>query len=195
MLWTGHDRYLKNPDYFWNRPQLTLDAARLLASRRPASWPPIFPASAGPATIGSSVKRILHAAGAMTVEQLCNLGAVAGRSWHLFAAPLRVRGTAGSIIRACALVDWRASELVDMTHDIFPGMPALGAVPAYWTRAQPSGDRPVLSRRPVLPDPCDDAQRACRDALRRTVPFATSMVRPSMTSLCPEWCIRPSSST
>jgi kynurenine formamidase len=46
-----------------------------------------------------------------------------------------VGGTAGSIIRACALVDWKATKLVDMTHDIVPGMPALGAVPSYWTRA------------------------------------------------------------
>jgi kynurenine formamidase len=135
VLWTGHDRYLKNPDYFWNRPQLTAAAAQLLAARRPGIVAADFPGIGRPSDDRFEVKRILHAAGVMTVEQLCNLGAVAGRSWHLFAGPLRVRGTAGSIIRACALVDWKATKLVDMTHDIFPGMPALGAVPSYWTRA------------------------------------------------------------
>jgi hypothetical protein len=69
-----------------------------------------FPGIGRPSDDRFEVKRILHAAGVMMVEQLCNLGAVAGRSWHLFAGPLRVRGTAGSIIRACAQVERRAYD-------------------------------------------------------------------------------------
>jgi len=46
------------------------------------------------------VKRALHRAGVMTVEQLSNLESVEGKRWHLFAAPLRVRGMAARM--ACS---------------------------------------------------------------------------------------------
>lgn len=135
VLWTGHDRYLKDPDYFWNRPALTAQGAQALARLAPGLVAADFP-GIGPASDRHfAIKRILHAAGAMTAEQLCNLGALSGRAWHLFAAPLRVRGSPGSLIRACALVDWAATELVDLTHEIWSGMPSLGAVPQSWPRA------------------------------------------------------------
>ena len=135
VLWTGHDKYLKNPDYFWNRPMLTAEGAHALAARRPGLVAADFPGIGRPSDEQFEAKRILHAAGAMTVEQLCNLAPLAGKIWHLFAGPLRVRGAAGSLVRACALVNWTATEIVDLTHDIFPRMPALGAVPVTWNRA------------------------------------------------------------
>lgn len=134
-LWTGHDRYLKNPDYFWNRPVLTAEGAHALARLAPGLVATDFPGIGPPSDGHFAVKRILHAAGAMTAEQLCNLACLSGRDWHLFAAPLRVRGSPGSLIRACALVEWAATELVDLTHEIWSGMPSLGAVPQYWPRA------------------------------------------------------------
>jgi len=135
VLWTGHDLYLKDPDYFWNRPQLTKDGAEFLAKKKPGIVAADFPGIGTPNDDRYEIKRILHKAGIMTFEQLCNLAAVAGKKWHLYAGPLRVRGTAGSIVRACALVNWRAKEIVDLTLDTFPGMPTLGAVPSYWARA------------------------------------------------------------
>lgn len=135
VLWTGHDLYLKDPDYFWNRPQLTKDGAELLVKARIGIVAADFPGIGRPSDDRYEIKRILHRGGIMTVEQLCNLKKTEGKNWHLFAGPLRVRGAAGSLIRACALVNWRAKRLVDMTLEFYPGMPALGAVPTYWTRA------------------------------------------------------------
>lgn len=135
VLWTGHDLYWKHPDFFWNRPQLTLDAAEWLAQRKPGLVGADFPGIGRPSDERFEVKRCLHRAGIMTVEQLMRLHALAGRRWHLFCGPLRIRGTAGSLVRAVALVDWDAREIVDLTLDTFPGMPTLGAVPSYWTRA------------------------------------------------------------
>ncbi|MBM3649486.1 MAG: hypothetical protein FJX11_17030 [Alphaproteobacteria bacterium] len=135
VLWTGHDLYLKDPDYFWHRPQLTPDGAEYLIGRKAGIVAADFPGIGKPSDDRFTVKRILHRGGAITAEQLANLAPLAGKSWHLFCGPLRVRGTAGSIVRAVGLVNWRAREIVDMTLDFFAGMPALGAVPTYWSRA------------------------------------------------------------
>lgn len=135
VLWTGHDLYIKDPDYFWNRPQVTTEGATFLARTNAGIVAADFPGIGRPSDDRYEVKRILHRGGIMTVEQLRNLKATAGKRWHLFAAPLRIRGTAGSIIRACALVNWRAKEIVDMTLEFFLGMPTLGATPTYWSRA------------------------------------------------------------
>ena len=135
VLWTGHDLYLKDPDYFWNRPQLSEDAAEYLVEKKVAVVAADFPGIGRPSDDRYTVKRILHRGGCMTVEQLQRLGELAGKNWHLFCGPLRIRGTAGSIIRACALVNWRASRIVDLTHEFFIGMPTMGAEPTFWTRA------------------------------------------------------------
>jgi arylformamidase len=135
VLWTGQDLFIKDPDYFWHRPQLTEDGAKYLAGRKVGIVAADFAGIGPPGDDRYTVKRILHRSGCMTVEQLRNLKAVAGATWHLFCAPLRIRGAAGSIIRACALVNWRASKIVDMTHEFFVGMPTMGAEPTYWTRA------------------------------------------------------------
>jgi arylformamidase len=135
VLWTGHDLYIKEPSYFWVRPQLSVDGAEYLASSGASIVAADFPGLGSPGDRRFEVKRTLHRAGVMTVEQLRNLESVNGKSWHLFAAPLRVRGSAGSIIRACALVNWKGKELVDMTLDLHGKMPSLGAVPTFWTRA------------------------------------------------------------
>ena len=135
ILWTGHDLYIKDPDYFWNRPQLTKDGAEFLVKANVGIVAADFPGIGMPNNDRYDIKRILHAGGIMTVEQIRNLKATAGKKWHLFAGALRVRGTAGSPIRACALVNWRAKEIVDMTLEFYMGMPALGTVPTYWTRA------------------------------------------------------------
>ena len=34
VLWTGHDRHLASPDYFWHRPRLGMDGAEWLVRRR-----------------------------------------------------------------------------------------------------------------------------------------------------------------
>ena len=82
------------------------------------------------------MKRALHRGGCLTVEQLTGLAALAGARWHLAACPLRIRGTPGSLVRAAALVDFAAREVVDLSLDIYPGMTALGgAVPTFWSRA------------------------------------------------------------
>lgn len=135
VLWTGHDLYLHDPDYFWHRPHLSIDGAEFLASKRVGIVAADFPGIGRPSDDRYEVKRRLHAGGVITLEQLRGLAAVQGRPWHLFCGPLRIRGGAGSMVRACALVDWRGAELVDLTLDIYRGMPALGASPTYWTRA------------------------------------------------------------
>lgn len=135
VLWTGQDLYVKDPDYFWHRPQLTVDGAEYLVGKKPKIVAADFPGIGRPSDDRYVIKRILHRGGCMTVEQLRNLGAVEGKSWHLFCGPLRIRGTAGSIIRACALVNWRATKIVDLTHEFYLGMPTMGAEPTYWTRA------------------------------------------------------------
>jgi arylformamidase len=135
VLWTGQDLYVKDPDYFWHRPQLTEDGAEYLVGKKVAIVAADFAGIGRPSDDRYVVKRILHRGGCMTVEQLRNLSVVAGKTWHLFCGPLRIRGGAGSIIRACALVNWRATKIVDMTHDFFIGMPTMGAEPTYWTRA------------------------------------------------------------
>ena len=136
VLWSGHDLHLNSPDYFYNRPYLTPEGAHWFADRRPGLVAADFPGIGRPADDRFTAKRILHREGALTVEQLCNLASLAGRDWHLFAAPLRIRGAAGSLLRAVGLVDWRPSEVVDLTLDTFREMSALGgAVPTTWTRA------------------------------------------------------------
>jgi arylformamidase len=135
VLWTGHDRYVNDPDYFWHRPQLTEDGADYLVRKQPKVVAADFPGIGRPSDDRYVVKRILHRGGCMTVEQLRNLREVAGKLWHLFCGPLRIRGTAGSIIRACALVNWRANKIVDLTNEFYLGMPTMGAEPTYWTRA------------------------------------------------------------
>ena len=136
VLWTGHDLHLNNPDYFYNRPYLTPEGAEWLADRKAGLVAADFPGIGRPGDDRFVAKRILHRGGALTVEQLCNLEPLEGRNWHLFAAPLRIRGTAGSLLRAVGLVDWRPREVVDLTLDTFREMNALGgAVPTTWTRA------------------------------------------------------------
>ncbi|MEP9380499.1 cyclase family protein [Aquabacter sp. CN5-332] len=135
VLWTGHDRHIADPGYFWRRPELGRDAAEFLASRRPALVAADFPGLGRPGDDRFEVKRILHKAGILTMEQLRNLEALEGRIWHLYGAPLRIRGGAGSIIRACGLVNWRARGIVDLTLDLHGAMPSLGAIPQFWTRA------------------------------------------------------------
>jgi arylformamidase len=136
VLWTGHDRQWKAPDYFWMRPQLTAEGAEWLVARRVGVVAADFPGIGRPGDDRYTVKRILHQGGVLTVEQLCNLAALQGRPWHLAATPIRIRGVAGSLLRAVALVNWRPRAIVDLSLDIFPGMTALGgAVPTFWTRA------------------------------------------------------------
>jgi len=135
VLWTGHDLHITDPAYFWVRPQLSLDGAEYLAASGAAIVASDFPGLGTPGDRRFEAKRVLHRAGVMTVEQLRNLISVQGKSWHLYAAPLRVRGSAGSLLRACALVNWRGKEVVDLTLDLHGRMPSLGAVPTFWTRA------------------------------------------------------------
>ncbi|PYM58274.1 MAG: hypothetical protein DMD79_19310 [Candidatus Rokuibacteriota bacterium] len=136
MLWTAHDRHLKSPDYFGKRPQLTPEGAEWLGQRGVGIVATDFPGIGRPGDDRYEVKRALHREGILTVEQLCRLDGLEGQTWHLCAAPIRIRGVAGSLIRAVGLVNWSPRELVDLSLDIFPGMPALGgAVPTVWTRA------------------------------------------------------------
>jgi kynurenine formamidase len=136
VLWTGHDLNWKSPDYFWHRPQLTPDGAAWLVRRGVGLVATDFPGIGRPSDDRYEVKRTLHRGGILTVEQLCNLAPLEGRQWHLTVAPVRIRGIAGSLVRAVGLVNWRAAEIVDLSLDIFPGMSALGgAVPTVWTRA------------------------------------------------------------
>ena len=136
VLWTDHDLRLKSPTYFWHRPQLTMEGALWLAERRPGIVATDFPGFGRPFDDRYEVKRALHREGILTVEQLCNLGELAGKRWHLCAAPLRIRGTAGSLLRAVGLVDFKPRELVDVTLDIFPGMGTFPPVPVVWMRAK-----------------------------------------------------------
>src|SRR5439155_20550335 len=117
-------------------PQLSLDGADWLVRRGIGIVAADFPGIGRPRDDRYEVKRALHRGGILTVEQLCNLGALAGRRWHLCAAPIRIRGVAGSLVRAVGLVDWAPREVVDLSLDIFAGMTALGgAVPTFWNRA------------------------------------------------------------
>jgi kynurenine formamidase len=136
VLWTGHDRHLASPDYFWHRPRLGMDGAEWLVRRRAGLVAADFPGIGPPSDDRYEVKRALHRGACLTVEQLTGLAALAGTRWHLAACPLRIRGTPGSLIRAAALVGFTARELVDLSLDIYPGMTALGgAVPTFWSRA------------------------------------------------------------
>jgi kynurenine formamidase len=136
VLWTGHDAHLSSPDYFWCRPQLTEDGAAWLVERQAGLVAADFPGIGAPCDDDFAVKRALHRGGVLTAEQLCNLAVLEGRRWHLSVAPIRIRGVAGSLVRAVGLVNWRASEIVDLSLDTYNGMPALGgAAPTAWTRA------------------------------------------------------------
>lgn len=136
VLWTGHDAHIKSPDYFWRRPHLTADGAHWLTARGIGMVATDFPGIGHPLEERFETKRILHRGGTITVEQLCNLGSLEGKDWHLCAPPLRTRGTAGSLVRAVGLVGWKARGLVDLTLDMFAGMlPLSGAVPTFWNRA------------------------------------------------------------
>ena len=136
VLWTGHDLHLKSPDYFWHRPRLGMDGAEWLVRRGAGIVGADFPGLGPPGDDRFEIKRALHRGGALTVEQLTGLGALAGTAWHLAACPLRIRGTPGSLVRAAGLVDFAAREVVDLSLDIYPGMTALGgAVPTFWARA------------------------------------------------------------
>ena len=136
VLWTGHDLYLQDPDYFWNRPQLTGEGADWIIAQKPALVAIDFPGFGDSSDETFAIKRKLHRAGILTVEQLCNLAPLQGKDWWLSAPPIRIRGAAGSLIRAVGLVNWGGKEIVDLAQDIFQGMSALGgAVPTYWNRA------------------------------------------------------------
>ena len=135
-LWTEHDLYVKYLDSSWHCPQLTEDGADRRASRKVRSlrglsrnWPPECYRLRGEAH--------LNRGGCIMVEQLRSLGAVAGNTWHLFCGPLRIRGTAGSIIRACALANLvRAQRVVDMTHEFLSAC-------RRWARNRPTGRAPI----------------------------------------------------
>jgi len=116
--------------------QLSLDGAEWLTRRRVGVVAADFPGLGRPGDDRYEVKRALHRGGALTVEQLCNLARLEGRRWYLGAAPIRIRGLAGSLIRAVGLVGSWSLDLLDLSLDIFPGMTALGgAVPTLWPRA------------------------------------------------------------
>jgi kynurenine formamidase len=136
VLWTGHDLHLRSPDYFWHRPRLGMDGAEWLVRRGAGLVAADFPGLGPPGDDRYEVKRALHRGGALTVEQLTGLAPLAATRWHLAACPLRIRGTAGSLLRAAALVGFTGREIIDLSLDIYPGMTALGgAVPTFWTRA------------------------------------------------------------
>ena len=136
VLWTGHDLHLTSPDYFWHRPRLGIDGAEWLVHHQAGLVAADFPGLGPPGDDRYEVKRALHRGGCLTVEQLTGLAPLAAVRWHLAACPLRIRGTAGSLIRAAALVGFGGREIVDLSLDIYPGMTALGgAVPTFWSRA------------------------------------------------------------
>ena len=137
VLWTGHDLHLSSPDYFYNRPHLTRRRSGMVGEPRSgSSWRPTFRASAAPATIASWQSASSTGEGRSRSSNSATSSRLEGRSWHLFAAPLRIRGAAGSLLRAVGLIDWRPREVVDLTLDTFREMSALGgAVPTTWTRA------------------------------------------------------------
>jgi kynurenine formamidase len=136
VLWTGHDLHLKSPDYFWHRPRLGMDGAEWLVRRGVGIVAADFPGLGPPGDDRYEVKRALHRGGALTVEQLTSLADLEGATWHLAACPLRIRGIAGSLVRAAGLVGWAPRAVVDLSLDIYQGMTALGgAVPTVWTRA------------------------------------------------------------
>lgn len=135
VLWTDHDVHLKSPSYFWHRPQLTVEGALWLVGKQVSIVATDFPGIGRPSDDRYEVKRALHSGGVLTVEQLCDLRQLEGKSWHLCAAPLRIRGAAGSLVRAVGLVNWRPHEVVDLTLDIFPGMRGYAPMPVVWMRA------------------------------------------------------------
>ena len=113
-----------------------MDGAEWLVHRGAGLVAADFPGLGTPGDDRYEVKRALHRGGALTVEQLTGLAPLAATRWHLAACPLRIRGTAGSLLRAAALVGFTGREIIDLSLDIYPGMTALGgAVPTFWTRA------------------------------------------------------------
>ena len=63
VLWTGHDARLRSPDYFWHRPQLSLEGADWLVRRGVGTVAADFPGIGRPSDDRYEVKRALHRGG------------------------------------------------------------------------------------------------------------------------------------
>jgi kynurenine formamidase len=100
---TGWDRMFGRPEFFSDFPDLTLDAARWIASRRIGLLGMDTPT---PGTAWKEVHLALLAPGVeiVIVEGLTNLDRVP-ESFTLAAFPLNIKGRDGSPIRAVAIVE------------------------------------------------------------------------------------------
>ena len=103
VIMTGWDETFPDRRYLSDFPSVSKDLADWLASRRIALLGVDFPSLS--LTDGPAVHRTLLGAGVVIIEGLCHLSEIRAGTFHLIAAPLKIRGRDGSPVRALGIVD------------------------------------------------------------------------------------------
>lgn len=104
LAWTGADSYWGEPGYTTERPYFPVETARYLVQRRIGLFGTDLIGMDDPQEWWWPTHRVWLEAGICMVQQMCNLGALAGKDFVLVVAPLKIRDATGVPVRPIALV-------------------------------------------------------------------------------------------
>ena len=105
IFYTGWQKNLKKESYFLKNPGLAVSAAKYLASKKINMVGIDSPSIDLGKDSKFSVHHILAKSGILIVENLANLEKINSEMFHLIVAPLKLKNSTGSPVRAMALTD------------------------------------------------------------------------------------------
>jgi len=105
IFYTGWQKNLKNESYFLKNPGLAVSAAKYLALKKINLVGIDSPSIDLGKDSKFSVHHILAKSGILIVENLTNLEKINSEMFHLIVAPLKLKNSTGSPVRAMALTD------------------------------------------------------------------------------------------
>ena len=104
LAWTGVDGDWGKPGFATDRPYFPVETAEWLVGRGITLFGTDLIGMDDPAEWWWPTHRVWLEAGICMIQQMCNLGALAGKDFVLVAAPLKMRDGTGCPIRPIALV-------------------------------------------------------------------------------------------
>jgi kynurenine formamidase len=104
LVWTGADEDWGKPGFTMDRPYLPVPTAKWLVERKITLFGTDLIGMDDPDEWWWPTHRVWLEAGICMVQQMCNLGALAGKEFLLVVAPLKLRDGTGCPVRPIALV-------------------------------------------------------------------------------------------
>jgi kynurenine formamidase len=104
VLCTGWEKRFRARNYMTDNPGLSGAAAKLLARKKVSTVAIDGPSIDAGADASFTAHKILLGKNILAVENLCNLTEIPSERFTLVVAPLKIRGSTGSPVRALALI-------------------------------------------------------------------------------------------